>query len=209
MPLGGKNSTIEPRKECRAAEAALRVVLGESVSARDSRPSSARRLERTSSLSWQEFSKERRSVDCVRFSPCANSPKRFRNLRVLPCYPSSTSIQHHRSRNSKRCSLELSKSSSLSRSCQLTRPCSSVFSLRRNWIISHVISALDVAGYIARYRRCQASVWNYGQRKRTADAAFRHLLYRENLTNRLHVIKVGDGTSSNTDSRRRYWARGF
>src|SRR5262249_1943863 len=57
--------------------------------------------------------------------------------------------------------------------------------------ISHVISALDVAVYIARYRRCQASVWNYGQRKRTADAAFRHLIYRENLTNRLHVIKVG------------------
>ena len=29
-----------------------------------------------------------------------------------------------------------------------------------DWIISHVISALDVAVYIARYRRCQASVWN-------------------------------------------------
>ena len=65
-------------------------------------------------------------VDCGRFSPCANLRKRFRSRPASLCFPSSTSTQRCRAQNSEHCSPGPWKSLRLSRSCQLTRPCSCV-----------------------------------------------------------------------------------
>src|SRR5262245_43902034 len=160
MPLGGKNSTIEPRKECRAAKAALRVVLR----GKCQRPRFTAFFSSAPGTNFVTF-----LAGIFKGAPvCGLRPvlalreltekvPKPTNVTLLPFFNVDTTPSSAELRALLAWTLEIFASFAiLSINSPLFMCAPSILILD----ISHVNSLSDAAVYISRYTRCQASVWN-------------------------------------------------